>query len=137
MGRLLAFMTGVMVLVGFAATADAGRLEQFQQPAGSYRDSRARDYTVFIPDNVTGQSPVPMVMVLHGCRQTNDNMIRETAFTELAERDGFIVVFPFITSYDGLRDQNCWGFWLDQHIREGGGEAEDLFRIAQAVEQRF
>ena len=137
MGRLLAFMTGIMVLVGLAAPADAGRLEQFRQPAGTYRDSRDRDYSVFIPDSFTGQSAVPMVMVLHGCQQTNENMIRETAFTELAERDGFIVVFPFITSFDGLRNPNCWGFWLDQHIHEGGGEAEDLHQIALAVEQRF
>jgi poly(hydroxyalkanoate) depolymerase family esterase len=137
MGRLLAFMTGIIVLAGLAAPADAGRLEQFRQEAGTYRDSRARDYSVFIPDSFTGQSAVPMVMVLHGCSQTNENMIRETAFTELAERDGFIAVFPFITSFDGLRNPNCWGFWLDQHIHEGGGEAEDLHRIALAVEQRF
>ena len=78
-----------------------------------------------------------MVIVLHGCSQTNENMINETAFTDLAERDGFIVVFPFITSYDGLRNQNCWGFWFDQHIHEGGGEPEDLYQIALAVEQNF
>jgi poly(hydroxyalkanoate) depolymerase family esterase len=137
MGRLLAFLTGIMVLAGLAAPADAGRLEQFRQEAGTYRDSRARDYSVFIPDSFTGQNAVPMVMVLHGCQQTNENMIRETAFTQLAERDGFIAVFPFITSFDGLRNPNCWGFWLDQHIHEGGGEAEDLHRIALAVEQRF
>jgi poly(hydroxyalkanoate) depolymerase family esterase len=149
MSRLLAFLTTVIVviagllggLVGFAGTAYAGRLEKFTQPAGTYRDSRARDYSVFIPSSFNGQNAVPMVMVLHGCKQTNQNMINETAFTDLAERDGFIAVFPFITSYDiindGLRDQNCWGFWFNQHIHEGRGEAEDLHQIALAVEQRF
>ena len=99
MSKLLAFVLGIMVLAGLAAPADAGRLEQFRQAAGTYPDSRDRDYSVFIPDSFTGQSAVPMVMVLHGCQQTNENMIRETAFTELAERDGFIAVFPFITSF--------------------------------------
>jgi poly(hydroxyalkanoate) depolymerase family esterase len=136
--RILALLTSVIVvLVGLAPTADAGRLEQFTQPAGTYRDSRARDYSVFIPSSFTGQNAVPMVMVLHGCKQTNQNMINETGFTDLAEREGFIAVFPFITSYDGLRDQNCWGFWLNQHIHEGRGEAEDLHQIALAVEQRY
>lgn len=135
----ITWLTGLTVtgLTEGVAAAQAGRIERFTQPAGSYRDSRARDVAVFVPDSYTGQSPVPMVMVLHGCQQTNQNMIDETAFTDLAERDGFIVVFPYITSYDGLRNQNCWGFWFDQHIHEGGGEPEDLYRIALAVEQNF
>jgi poly(hydroxyalkanoate) depolymerase family esterase len=78
-----------------------------------------------------------MVMVLHGCRQTELNMINETRFKDLAERDNFIVVYPFITSYDGLRDTNCWGFFLDQHIHKGAGEVEDLHQIALEVEAEF
>ncbi len=133
------WLTGLTVtgLTEGVTAAEAGRIERFTQPAGSYRDSRAREAAVFVPDSYTGQTPVPMVMVLHGCQQTNQNMIDETAFTDLAERDGFIVVFPYITSYDGLRNQNCWGFWFDQHIHEGGGEPEDLYRMALAVEQNF
>ena len=38
-------------------------------------------------------------MVLHGCNQTEINMINETRFKDLAERDNFIVVYPFITSF--------------------------------------
>ena len=49
-------------------------------------------------------------------------MIAQTGFATLAERDGFIVVYPFITSYDGMRSPNCWGFWFPQHIHEGAGE---------------
>ncbi len=94
-------------------------------------------YQVFVPSTYTGQSPVPMVMVLHGCRQTELNMINETRFKDLAERDNFIVVYPFITSYDGLRDTNCWGFFLDQHIHKGAGEVEDLHQIALEVEAEF
>jgi len=71
---------------------------------------------------------------LHGCRQTEVNMINETRFKDLAERDNFIAVYPFITSYDGMRETNCWGFFLDQHIHKGAGEAEDLHQIALEIE---
>jgi poly(hydroxyalkanoate) depolymerase family esterase len=74
---------------------------------------------------------------LHGCKQTEVNMINETRFKDLAERDNFIVVYPFITSYDGMRDTNCWGFFLDQHIHQGAGEVEDLHQIALEVEAAF
>src|SRR4029453_11493229 len=108
---LLAF---IMVVV-LADAASAGQLERKLLFAKSYAGSRDRQYQVFIPSSYVGQA-VPMVLVLHGCRQTELNMVNETGFRDLAERDGFIVVYPFITSYDGLRNQNCWGFFFDQHI---------------------
>jgi poly(hydroxyalkanoate) depolymerase family esterase len=92
---------------------------------------------VFVPASYDGRTAVPMVMVLHGCRQTEANMINETRFRDVAERDGFIVVYPFITSYDGLRNPNCWGFFLDQHIHQGAGEVEDLHQVALEVEAAF
>ena len=115
----------------------AGQVEQKRFTAKSYPGSRDRDYKVFVPASYTGQTPVPMVMVLHGCSQTEQNMLAETRFRELAERDGFIAVYPFITSFDGLRSPNCWGFFIDQHIHEGAGEAEDLYQIAREVETAF
>jgi poly(hydroxyalkanoate) depolymerase family esterase len=120
-----------------SGAASAGELRQKLFMAKSYSGSRDREYQVFVPSTYTGQDPVPMVMVLHGCRQTEVNMINETRFKDLAERDNFIVVYPFITSYDGLRDTNCWGFFLDQHIHKGAGEVEDLHQIALEVEAEF
>jgi poly(hydroxyalkanoate) depolymerase family esterase len=119
------------------APADAGQIEAKRFAAKSYAGSRDRDYKVFVPSSYSGQTAVPMVMVLHGCSQTEQNMIAETRFRELAERDGFIVVYPFITSFDGFRSPNCWGFFLDHHIHEGAGEAEDLHQIAREVEAAF
>jgi poly(3-hydroxybutyrate) depolymerase len=121
----------------FAAAASAGQLERRLLTAKSYPGSRDRQYQVFVPSSYNGQTPAPMVMVLHGCRQTEANMINETRFRDVAERDGFIVVYPFITSYDGLRNPNCWGFFLDQHIHQGAGEVEDLHQIALEVEAAF
>jgi poly(hydroxyalkanoate) depolymerase family esterase len=117
-----------------SGAASAGELRQKLFMAKSYSGSRDRHYQVFVPSTYTGQDAVPLVMVLHGCRQTEANMINETRFKDLAERDNFVVVYPFITSYDGMRDTNCWGFFLDQHIHKGAGEVEDLHQIALEIE---
>jgi poly(hydroxyalkanoate) depolymerase family esterase len=128
----------LLALCGLSAPpALAGQFEQKLLTAKSYPNSRNRQYQVFVPSSYTGQNAVPMVMVLHGCRQTERNMIAETRFADLAERDGFIAVYPFITSFDGLRSPNCWGFFLDQHIHEGAGEVEDLHQIGLAVEATY
>jgi poly(hydroxyalkanoate) depolymerase family esterase len=131
----------VMLLTCFAITptASAGQLEQKSFMKKGYQGSRDRQYQVFVPSAYTGQSPVPMVMVLHGCNQNETNMINETRFKDLAERDNFIVVYPFITSYPFLppRLPNCWGFFIDEQIHKGAGEVEDLYQIALEVEAAF
>jgi len=105
--------------------------------AKAYPGSRERRYSVYVPSAYDGHTPAPMLMVLHGCKQTERDMLDQTGFNALAERDGFIVIYPFITSYDGSRRPNCWGFWFDQHIHEGAGEVEDLYQLAREVEARF
>jgi poly(hydroxyalkanoate) depolymerase family esterase len=134
--RIAALFLGVLA---FADHAQAGTLVSRILPAGSDPGSRERKYEVFVPDGLSDQAAAPVVMVLHGCLQSEQNMIDETRFTELAERDGFIVLFPFITSYPFLpaRAQNCWGFFIEQQRHQGLGEPADLRRILDAVEDEF
>lgn len=117
--------------------AHAGELVSATFAAKPYSGSRERRYRVFVPSSYDTRAPVPMLMVLHGCMQTEQDMIAQTGFSGLAESHGFIVVYPFITTYDGMRSPNCWGFWFDTHIHEGAGEVEDLYQIAREVETRF
>jgi len=44
---------------------------------------------------------------------------------------------PSITSYDGLREENCWGFWMDEQIHEGRGEVQDLGGIIEEVRRDY
>ena len=127
LAALLLALAGVSALAGTTAS--------FTFRAKDYPGSRDREYKVYRPDNLDGAAP--MLMALHGCRQTEDEVLRDWGLTAAADRFGFILVTPRITSYDGLRNPNCWGFWFDQHRHQGGGEPEDLHRIAQEVEGRF
>ena len=132
--------TGILFgLLTLGAAAEAGSLVSRTLPQGPSPGSRERTYQVFVPDGLDSARAAPVVMVLHGCLQNERNMIRETRFAELAEREGFIVVFPFITSHPSfpLRAPNCWGFFVEQHRHEGLGEPADLRRILQAVEEEF
>jgi poly(hydroxyalkanoate) depolymerase family esterase len=130
---LAAIVAGLPV----AQSTWAGELRQKLFTAKPYDGSSDRRYQVYVPSSYTNQQPMPMVMVLHGCQQTETNMIEETRFRDLAEREGFLVVYPFITSYDSRREANCWGFFLEHHIHEGAGEVEDLYQIALEVEGSF
>lgn len=102
-----------------------------------YPGSRDRRYRVHIPPGYNGRTPTPVVMVLHGCRQTQSDIQRISAFDKVADANGFLVVYPFVTSYSGLRNRNCWGWWLREQIHAGGGEVEDLWQILREVQANY
>jgi poly(hydroxyalkanoate) depolymerase family esterase len=101
--------------------------------ARAYPGSRRREYLVHVPPTYERQERLPLVMVLHGCNQDHIDMQTITRFDELADRYGFIVVYPFITGYLGVRLRNCWGWWRRGDISRGSGEVEDLWNIINAV----
>ena len=125
----------VWLLLGVAGTALAGTRYDYQFQERSYAGSETRQYSVYRPDGFSG--PLPMVMSLHGCKQTHNDVLNDWGMKAAADQYGFILVTPFITTYDGLRNENCWGFWFEQHRHEGGGEVEDLHQIALEVESQF
>jgi poly(hydroxyalkanoate) depolymerase family esterase len=76
-------------------------------------------------------------MVLHGCNQTHKTIKHDTDFDRIADQEGFVVVYPFITNYHDWRNKNCWGFWFAQHIHEGEGEVQDLRSIIEEIQQDY
>ncbi len=56
-------------------------------------EKRKREFRVFVPSSYSGR-PVPLVIVLHGGGGNNRQVERFTGFSKLAEKEGFIVVYP-------------------------------------------
>ncbi|WP_317931221.1 PHB depolymerase family esterase [Halioxenophilus sp. WMMB6] len=105
--------------------------------ARDYRGSKDRLYRVFVPSGYKPSRAVPLVMVLHGCQQNHLDIEKISNFSALAEREGFIVVYPYITKYGGIRGKNCWGWWMPSQTRAGAGEVEDLWQIVEEVKSQF
>ena len=101
------------------------------------RVSRYRQYRVYLPAGYDESKQYPLIMVLHGCRQDHLAIQSITGFDAIADRVGAIVVYPFVTTYAGLRTQNCWGWWLVRQRQRGRGEVSDLRRIAQDVSDTY
>jgi len=105
--------------------------------ARAYAGSRTRRYLVHVPRGKLNSRPRPLVVVLHGCRQDNRDIEQITGFNDLADRHGFLVAYPFVTSYRGMRNKNCWGWWFDNEIHAGAGEVEDLWQIVEEIQQNY
>lgn len=108
------------------------------------RPSRLRELTNFgsnpgnlrmqfyVPDGV-GPSPA-LVVALHGCTQTADAYDQGTGWSDLADRLGFILVFP--EQQPANNPKNCFSWFLPADTARDGGEALSIRQmIAQAIEK--
>ena len=87
-----ASLLAVLLLFMFACAHDSG------SAANTLRhDGLKRDYILYQPSDRTAHAGMrPLLLVLHGGGGTHHNMLRLTKqrFNELADRDGFFVVYP-------------------------------------------
>ncbi|HEY9726873.1 MAG TPA: PHB depolymerase family esterase [Chroococcales cyanobacterium] len=67
---------------------------------------QARTYHVYLPSNYDRNRSWPLVLAFHGGFGSGKRIARNTGFNEIAEREGFIVVYP-----DGI----------DKHWNDGRG----------------
>ena len=57
-------------------------------------DGVEREYYVHVPEGYDGSEPVPLVLALHGGGGEAEKMDKLTDFNDVADREGFIVVYP-------------------------------------------
>ena len=77
---------------------------------------------------------VPLVVLIHGCRQTADDIAHSTRITALADDLGCIVLLP----HQNPR-ANAWGCWnwFDRATTAGRGEAAIVLAQVRAVRRKF
>jgi len=89
----------------------------------------ARRYLLFKPPGARKTSPLPLLVLLHGCTQDAATIARSTRVHSLAAREGFIVLCP---EQDRLANpQGCWN-WFE--LRSGRAAAEAAL-INAAIDQ--
>jgi poly(hydroxyalkanoate) depolymerase family esterase len=93
----------------------------------------ARNYFVYTPANYQPGTPVPMIVLLHGCTQTVSDFAAGTQMNALADQKQFIVVYPQQSSLANA--SLCWNWFYLVNQYRNSGEAGIIGGITQAVEQ--
>jgi poly(hydroxyalkanoate) depolymerase family esterase len=89
---------------------------------GSYsNEAGTRAYKLYVPANrAAGDALMPLVVMLHGCTQSPDDFAVGTQMNRLAERDGFLVLYPAQSA--NANGSNCWNWFRAEDQQRERGE---------------
>ena len=88
------------------------------------------EYKTYIPSCYDGQA-LPLIIMLHGCKQNPDDFAAATRMNELAEAEGFVVVYPSQTGKANV--SRCWNWFQSQHQHRDRGEPSLIAGITRTV----
>jgi poly(hydroxyalkanoate) depolymerase family esterase len=110
-------------------TREGGRFIQdsFANHAG------ARGYKLYIPGGYRGE-PLPMVVMLHGCKQTPDDFAAGTRMNALAEEAGCLVLYP--AQSRGANGSRCWNWFKRADQQPGEGEPAIIAGMTEELARR-
>jgi poly(hydroxyalkanoate) depolymerase family esterase len=98
-------------------------------PAAPGRLVNHLQYGLYVPPG-TASAPMPLVVMLHGCKQSIDEFAEGTRMNLLADRFGFAVVYPEQSKH--VHAHRCW-HWYDSSDTAGGAEARAVVSLVDAL----
>jgi poly(hydroxyalkanoate) depolymerase family esterase len=86
-------------------------------------------YGLYVPPAKSVGS-MPLVVMLHGCKQTIDEFAAGTRMNLIADTHGFAVVYPEQSKH--VHAHRCW-HWYDDRDAGGRGEARSVVSLVDAL----
>ncbi|TAM49894.1 MAG: PHB depolymerase family esterase [Paraburkholderia sp.] len=86
-------------------------------------------YGLYIPP-AAARKPMPLVVMLHGCKQTIDEFALGTRMNLVADANGFAVVYPEQSKH--AHAHRCW-HWYDDSDTAGLGEARAIVSLVDSL----
>jgi poly(hydroxyalkanoate) depolymerase family esterase len=103
--------------------------EQFQQHSFTCA-AGTRQYKLFIPKGHLGRQ-LPLLLMLHGCTQSPDDFARGTRMNQLAEEEGYYVVYPAQSARDN--PTKCWNWFRPADQCRDRGEPAIIAELTRHV----
>lgn len=105
--------------------------EQDRMLAGTFTNSAGtRRYKTYLPSQHAAHG-LPLIVMLHGCKQNPDDFAAGTRMNDLAEELGFAVVYPAQSGKANV--SACWNWFQPAHQLREAGEPSLIAGITREV----
>ncbi|EGK11635.1 alpha/beta hydrolase family esterase [Kroppenstedtia eburnea] len=94
-----------------------------------------RAYKLYIPSRHDGQTPLPLVVMLHGCTQNPDDFAAGTGMNTLAEKEGFLVAYPEQPIFANMN--KCWNWFDPAHQSRNMGEPASIAGVVRQIQREY
>ncbi|MES2481427.1 MAG: PHB depolymerase family esterase [Pseudomonadota bacterium] len=108
-------------------------VQGFEAATFTFQDQAWR-YRLYEPPGRDQDALVPLVVMLHGCKQDAEDFARGTGMNDVAAREGFLVLYP-----EQRRKSNgmgCWNWFEPAHQSRESGEPAMLAALVRDVTER-
>ncbi len=93
-----------------------------------------RAYRLYVPPRLKDGEPLPLVVMIHGCRESAEAFERGTRMSAIADRAGFAVLYPDQATFANIR--RCWNFF-EPNTAAGNGECAIILEMIKAANQHI
>ena len=89
-----------------------------------------RNYHLYLPGKYAATKSWPLLVMLHGCKQDPVTFSSGTRMNQLADQQGFLVLYPEQRRWANVL--RCWN-WFDSSAQRAGGEAALIAGMVREV----
>lgn len=93
-----------------------------------------RSYKLYVPSSYDG-SPLPLIVMLHGCSQDANDFAAGTCMNAVAEKNDCFVIYPEQSS--SVSSNKCWGWFNERDCTADQGEASLIAGMVENVIAHF
>ena len=123
----------IPVQAALSALPGSWKKSFFSQPGTGLAPAHRMMYWLYLPSSVPGML-CPLVVMLHGCKQTAADFAASTRMNELAERKGFAVLYPQQSA--AADTHRCW-HWYRRTTQQGHGDVHLIAAMIAQVRGRY